>query len=66
LASRKLRGGRRNKIIPDLVEVRGELRQVHSVGSCVGYVHKEPSWELTLEVEVPLLHIAILGIQVGR
>src|SRR5947208_6647628 len=53
-----------NKGIRYLVHVSLELRQMHAVRSGISYVGEEPSRELTLDVEIPLLHITVFGIQV--
>src|SRR5713226_7129328 len=55
-----LRSGRRNQAIRDLVYVRVELRQVHSMGSSVCHINEETSWQFALKIHIPLLHGPIL------
>jgi hypothetical protein len=60
LALSSLRSGRRNEAVWDLVYVRVELRQVHTMGSSVSDIDEETRGKLALNIQIPLLHGSIL------
>src|SRR6058998_2023992 len=55
-----LRSGRCNEAIWDLVYVRVELRQVHTMRSSVSHIGEETRGQFALKIQIPLLHGTIL------
>src|SRR5205807_1903380 len=60
LALSGLHRGRGNEAVWDLVYIRAELWQVHAMRSSVGNIGEETRRQLTLKIQIPLLHRSIL------
>ncbi len=45
--------------VGDLVYVHRVLLKVYTVGTCVSDIRKESTWQLTLNIEVPLLYVSM-------